>query len=365
MKSSESSTPHQAPEYDHECAAPPSPSLIVVVEKDVLPQGSRLEPSRSHGFTMVGGAQNGARSAPTDRKPTTTAELPESDGLSDGLKALSYVSLILPVLPGGLLINALALGVDGASHLLKMTKAKSDEEKQTLADAKEEARTFLVNHAITAEGARLLRYRFAPGHPRANVAYRLHPLADVPGSGHEARYIPQDCFDQMLLDERESELLRLLVELGATRIVITEKRTSKTRSATDAEIKGDVAKVGEAELSASHTSAQHDTESNTREFQLVGKSTLATDRIREQDFAWLAFEPGWKAMVQARQIGQCSRATLELKEDASYANETKLQAMLRLAGRGGSVSAKHAAATESSTAYTFHVEFGPFSGLAG
>lgn len=230
-----------------------------------------------------------------------------------------------------------------------------------LEEIKEEALLVLENHGITVNGALARGFKFAPGHPRTHVSYRVHPLAELSGGKHAGHYIPQDSFDQTLLEEREAELLRLLVELGATRIVISEKHSNKEKTVLEAALQAEASKVAEFKASASHGNTHHGSESNSREFLLVGKPSRDGEEIDEARFAWLRFEPSWQSLVQARQVGQCAKATLELKEETSYSNETKVQAALRFAGRGGSASAKYAGSSESTTTYTFRVEFGPFA----
>jgi hypothetical protein len=51
--------------------------------------------------------------------------------------------------------------------------------------------------------------------------YKRHPLADLSGQETSDLYIPQHSYEARLLEEREAELVKLLVALGATKIRIT------------------------------------------------------------------------------------------------------------------------------------------------
>lgn len=61
-------------------------------------------------------------------------------------------------------------------------------------------------------------FDFPPGHPLPGKLYRAHPL-----KSKSNKYIPIEVFDSLLYAEREAELIRLLVDLGATQITIKEK----------------------------------------------------------------------------------------------------------------------------------------------
>ncbi|MGB3511853.1 MAG: hypothetical protein WBA93_21975 [Microcoleaceae cyanobacterium] len=54
-------------------------------------------------------------------------------------------------------------------------------------------------------------FDFPPGHPLPGKLYRAHPL-----KSKSNKYIPIEVFDSLLYAEREAELIRLLVDLGAT-----------------------------------------------------------------------------------------------------------------------------------------------------
>ena len=65
-------------------------------------------------------------------------------------------------------------------------------------------------------------FDFPPGHRLPGKLYRAHPL-----KSKSNKYIPIEVFDSLLYAEREAELIRLLVDLGATKITIKEKKSVK------------------------------------------------------------------------------------------------------------------------------------------
>ncbi|NEQ41517.1 MAG: hypothetical protein F6K40_37120 [Okeania sp. SIO3I5] len=72
-------------------------------------------------------------------------------------------------------------------------------------------------------------FDFPPGHPLPGKLYRAHPL-----KSKSNKYIPIEVFDSLLYAEREAELIRLLVDLGATKITIKEKKVGKTATEIEA-----------------------------------------------------------------------------------------------------------------------------------
>lgn len=270
---------------------------------------------------------------------------------------LAFLALTTMV-PGGPVVRALSVATAAAATALAKRVELSKEE---LARLEMRAMTDLMEtYAMSPTTALRNGLRFAPGHPRVNTSYRPHPLAGVPGSGHEHQYIPSEGFDQLLLDEREAELLHLLAQLGATRIVIKERKSSKAERAIEGQAKGGVAKAAEVEVSAAYGSSAEDTGALTREFDLVGKKVRAGDLVDRSAFAWLGFEPSWRALLNAREIGQCRRATVELKTETIFSTESRFRIDASAAGKSGGLSGALKAAETNTGSYLFQVEFGDF-----
>ncbi|CAD5984727.1 hypothetical protein [Planktothrix agardhii] len=162
-------------------------------------------------------------------------------------------------------------------------------------------------------------FEFSPGHPLPGRFYRAHPL-----KSKSNKYIPIETFDSLLYAERESELIRLLVDLGATKIRIQENQsgTIESGATTNVEITG----VGgiETELKGNINKSNK----AIREFSLEGMNwTLELKKkIEENEYSWLPYEPAWSAVVHARLYGKCSTASIELTNDNSYSTSGKIGA---------------------------------------
>ena len=162
-------------------------------------------------------------------------------------------------------------------------------------------------------------FEFSPGHPLPGKFYRAHPL-----KSKSNKYIPIETFDSLLYAERESELIRLLVDLGATKIRIQENQSGTIESGAttnvgitgvggiETELKGNINKSNKA----------------IREFSLEGMNwTLELKKkIEENEYSWLPYEPAWSAVVHARLYGKCSTASIELTNDNSYSTSGKIGA---------------------------------------
>ena len=160
-------------------------------------------------------------------------------------------------------------------------------------------------------------FEFSPGHPLPGRFYRAHPL-----KSKSNKYIPIETFDSLLYAERESELIRLLVDLGATKITIQEQQLGKIASGATtnvgiigaggakAELKADIEKLNEA----------------IRNFSLEGINwTLELkNKFDEKAYSWLPYEPAWGAVVHARLYGKCLTASIELTNDNSYSISGKM-----------------------------------------
>ncbi|MGG5283300.1 hypothetical protein ACQZ2G_04735 [Pseudomonas viridiflava] len=230
--------------------------------------------------------------------------------------ALAFVPFSLPVsLIAAALVSAPRLfasfskedksGADGSASVVPVEGAKM------LAE-------FAERHAMTRSKAKEAGYKFQPGHPIVGKDYRRHPLAEAD------LYIPNDSYDAILLEERESELIKLLVHLGATKITITKKAADKTQREMQAKLAVQ-ARVAGAELGASSNSDSETNVLDTREFSLSGRSWKGDSKVDNEKFFWLPYEPSWKAVVFAREEGGCLTASLEIKETTSLSSNKNLE----------------------------------------
>lgn len=160
-------------------------------------------------------------------------------------------------------------------------------------------------------------FDFPPGHPLPGKLYRAHPL-----KSKSNRYIPIEVFDSLLYAEREAELIRLLVDLGATKITIKEKKVGQKEievetnailsriGGLESKIEGDINKLDEI----------------SRNLSLEGKpwSSEIVEKFDEKNYSWLAYEPAWRAVTHSRLEGKCLTASIELTNDDSYSISGKV-----------------------------------------
>lgn len=259
--------------------------------------------------------------------------------------------------PIGLLVAAVSASPVIGQLIGKAADALSEDLKAT---KERELAEFLRKHAITIAMAERRGYRFPPGHPLVGQSYKLHPLSKLPGSGKAGVYVPQESYDETLLEEREAELLRLLVELGATKISIHEKHTQQASTSSSGSVGAQSKVLGEAKIEGGLSSTSGQLNLDAREFELVGKPWPPGARLDRSIFAWLAFEPSWGALISAREIGECTKAAIEIKEETSFSSEKRLSLEVKSKLYGGSASGSHSSDRQSGRVYMVKAEFAPF-----
>ncbi|KPY47207.1 hypothetical protein [Pseudomonas syringae] len=274
-------------------------------------------------------------------------------------------SVLAPFLPSSLLAGAVAAAVGAASIAAAKDRSASTEESSPAVPAvTEETRlvaAYVQHHSLSRSQAKDAGYRFQPGHPVVGKAYRRHPLSDYSTPDNGNLYIPSDSYDAILLEERESELIKLLVHLGATKISITKKASDKNQSAITAEASLQMGPMGGGDVSYAGKSERDTDTLNTREFSLTGRPWKADSKLDRESFFWLSYEPSWKAVVFAREVGGCLSASLEIKENTSFSTdknfELSVKAKLAQVGAQAGLSTLE---TEENT-YFVRAEFAPVS----
>lgn len=134
-------------------------------------------------------------------------------------------------------------------------------------------------------------------------AYRRHPLSDYSTPDNGNLYIPSDSYDAILLEERESELIKLLVHLGATKISITKKASDKNRSAITAEASLQMGPMGGGDVSYAGKSERDTDTLNTREFSLTGRPWNADSKLDRETFSGFPMSlPGKQSCLPAKWV---------------------------------------------------------------
>lgn len=263
--------------------------------------------------------------------------------------AKKLLPLAIPGIPG-----LLVLGGSIAYDQMKKSAADKDEPNK---DAAKEISCFIQENSITERIAKFLGYRFQPGHPRINKTYILHPLASHRIEEYKNLYIPYETYDEVLYDEREAELVKLLVDLGATSIRIEEIAEVVEKSSANLNCEGGTAS-GSGSLGIDGNKSNTQSINRIRQFTLKGKKLQFP--FNREKYNWLDFEPSWASIVMARCEGECLVAEMFLKEKTSYSVELKSSAGLKMAIASGKIDAKYSSLLIDDKTYKVSAEFAPF-----
>lgn len=215
----------------------------------------------------------------------------------------------------------------------------------------------LKRHALAVDRAKS-EFEFPPGHPAVGLAYRRHPLSTKLGPGGRPIYIPADQYDEILLEEREAELLMLLVDLGATKVSIIKQNSMSSTMKIEASAAG-TGLHGEAHIGAHSDTKSANQSADTRDFELQGRDLVQGDDFDESKFSWVRFEPSWAALIRARTIGFCTKAALEVRERSTYSADRGLDAAIKAKVVNVNVAAKTTNEDEREKVYLVRVEFKP------
>ncbi|MGP9800505.1 hypothetical protein [Rheinheimera sp. NSM] len=264
--------------------------------------------------------------------------------------ALRYVMSSTP-------LALLAGAVTVAPILIKAFSSKDGAEEEVPKGSIEFLNEFIHKHSICLKDAVERGYEFPPGHPRVGEAYRLHPLAKYSHSDKKDIYIPEQNFDDILFEERESELLSILVNLGAIEVEIVKHVDSLTEQARAASIGAGVGLAGELNVDGKDGLSQQRNGKNLRVFTLRGKPWEDGNKLERGGYAWLNFEPSWNALITAREVGYCTSATLEIKEVSRHDTNREMAMKLKAKIYSANGSLQFSAKDFTETSYIVKVKF--------
>lgn len=183
------------------------------------------------------------------------------------------------------------------------------------------------NLKITSNKARELNYSFPPGHPKSGILYQRHPLANFVSTKQRC-YIPEQQYESILTEERQSELIRLLTELGATKIEILESYKNDNDVNLNASVSTNVHHL-ELDASKKNDSNYNVSTHVTKSFKLLGKKWVSGREFNKSTFNWFDFEPQWQSLVYTRTFGGCIEATIEMREEKSLISGSELAVALK------------------------------------
>ncbi|MEH6500008.1 MAG: hypothetical protein V7751_11520 [Pseudoalteromonas distincta] len=278
--------------------------------------------------------------------------------------AAAAASIAVPfVIPIGLI--AAAIGASAISpifiHLLAKNTASTEEERKKIEAAQREEAlrlsSYMKKHSVTPAQAEKAGYCFEPGHPLVGRIYKRHPLATIATSTKHNLFIPSERYDQTLLAEREAELITMLVDLGAVKISISKKATRASRDSNTISAGADLGGLGGTSGSVNVSSSRNNGTLDTREFRLKGKLWNEGDKIDPKKYFWLAFEPAWSAVVNAREVGGCLAASLEIRETTSFSEDRSVELAVKAQMAEANVSVRKTMDNEEESEYFVSIEF--------
>jgi hypothetical protein len=155
---------------------------------------------------------------------------------------------------------------------------------------------------------------FPPGHPLPSRFYLVHPLKKNNNS-----YIPVETFESLLYRERESELIKILVDLGATEISIQGLSSSQLQGSINAESSAEYLGGVRGEIGGGN-----DKSKSTSKVIKLNPKTYNPQNFNSNKYIWLSYEPDWESMIHARLKGGCLSYSLELTLDTAFANYAQL-----------------------------------------
>ncbi len=320
--------------------------IIYIVEpEDMLPSKEGAGEKYVPNFTIPGESQ---------QKKQTISDLAE---IAAGPLAAAVLLGTRSSLPVSLL-SAAAYASPAIIKLFKDEKTPPNEDKAL----NKNIVSFMTKHAITIDIAKNRGYIFPPGHPKINQTYQIHPLSDLKESGKEKLYIPKEAYDQILMEEKESELIRLLVALGATKISITKNSGEKNQASNSASIaaSANTSISGSAATSAQSNKTNNYHNMDTRVFELTGKPWKPGDSVDKKLYGWIQHEPSWGALVVAREIGGCTKATIEIRENTSLASDKIIEAQIRSNFFDAKANGTSSNSIENERSYWIEADFSPF-----
>lgn len=257
----------------------------------------------------------------------------------------------------GLAATALTGGIVGAGLTLgKVIYDKVTEDSKEEADPRDSS--FIQKNGVTEALVLEMGFHFEPGHPRLHHLYREHPLAQKQGglTDKAGVYFSIEKYDDTLKEERKAELMRILIELGAVRIEITEESLNQSDAASSVSV-GAEGKTGGGEAGISSSRRQETRISEKEVCTYDGKPWHGGDRLDRSEYAWLPFETKWKKIISGREVGGLLTASLRIESLQERADSIEVSAKMKAAIANLDAQRQTAASTSSRVALVLEVEF--------
>ena len=198
---------------------------------------------------------------------------------------------------------------------------------------------------------------FPPGHPLPGKLYRLHPLAEFSASKKSNLYIPSDTYHDVLYAEREAELIRILVYLGSVRISIRKSGSIAGNNAKKLGLRASNTSLASTSVGFKNDNTSSGSTLDTRTFLLEGYPWKRGDILDRTLFSWLPYEPSWESMVDAREIGGCTQAMIELKKVSAFSSRSVIEASINYGLNALEVESDSSRISALESSYIVEAEF--------
>lgn len=269
----------------------------------------------------------------------------------------TFATAALFAVPGGIFGTAIGAGVAKSVSALFAKKTLSKAETESVEAEIKALHSATKKIQVTRSMAFDKGYKFPPGHPQSGIFYRIHPLAKYAKSDKQNVYIPESDYSKVLLEERESELLRLLVDLGAIKISIKKKSRKATSNNFTTQASVELASSAGGGINGGIRTSDEQEKENTRTFLLRGKKWHEGDTVNKREYSWLFYESSWRSVINAREVGGCINAAIEINEASVYSKDINLGLEMKSkmieAGVGGGFSSTE----DFNSSYLVEVEF--------
>ncbi len=298
----------------------------------------------------------------TEKKYDLESYISEVQSKNKG-KDVLYSDLLLKAGAAALTINYLPIKLIGVAATVSpmVFNLFSNKSNGDITITKEQAKIIdgaLNKYSLTVEETKGKKLKFPPGHPIVGLLYRLHPLAKI-NTDKECLYIPDEYYEQLLMQEREAELLRILINLGATKIKIikTNNKVNSKSIQCETNVDATVSVPFSVDVGINKQSQQEDYEGGGRLFELTGKKWVTGDLLDRKEYSWLPFEPQWGSLILAREIGGCTRAAVEMTSKSVYSADFSARAKLQTNIMSSNTDLKIENADEDVISYKYEVDF--------
>jgi hypothetical protein len=148
---------------------------------------------------------------------------------------------------------------------------------------------------------------FPTTQPRIGLTYLEHPIKDN-------IFIPIDIYDKYIHDEKKGELIAILKNLRANKVIFSisqKKKDQEVQKIFEYIIKNELLAISEEE-----------------EIWEFDNSKIDISKFNDKEYIWLGVEEGWKKIVEILKAGGVKKGSISFSSDISALSLTEFQKLL-------------------------------------